>query len=82
MNISHHTIRDCTPNSAFPAVQIPADPNQIQIFSQARYKLLANTLSREIDFILGLKLLYVLLHKLCNMLGEPLQVFALKTKLC
>ncbi len=41
MNISHHAIRDCTPNSATPAVQTPANPSQIQISSQARYKLLA-----------------------------------------
>ncbi len=40
MNISHHTIRDCTPNFATPAVQIPANPSQIHVFSQARYKLL------------------------------------------
>jgi len=41
MNISHHTIRDCTPNSATPAVQIPVNPSQIHLFSQAQYKLLA-----------------------------------------
>ena len=41
INVSHHTIRDCTPNFAIPAVQFPANPSQIQIFSQARYKLLA-----------------------------------------
>ena len=26
MYISHHAIRDCTPNFATPAVQIPANP--------------------------------------------------------
>ncbi len=40
----HHTIRDCTPNFATPAGQIPADPSQIQIFSQARYKLLTKVI--------------------------------------
>ena len=43
-NISHHTSRDRKPNFATPAVQSPANPNQIQIFSQARYKLLAKYL--------------------------------------
>ena len=33
--------RDYTPDSATPAVQIPANPSQIQIASPGRYKLLA-----------------------------------------
>ena len=41
MNISHHTIRDFTPNSAIPAVQIPAKPSQTQVSSQGQYNLLA-----------------------------------------
>ena len=40
MNFSHHTIRDCSPNFATPAVQISTNPSQIQIISQAQYKLL------------------------------------------
>ena len=36
-----HTIRDYTPDFATPAVQIPANPSQIQIPSSGRYKLLA-----------------------------------------
>ena len=45
MNISHHTIRDFTPNSATPAVQIPAKPSQTQVSSQTQYNLLAKGIS-------------------------------------
>ncbi len=84
MNISHHTIRDCTPNFATPAEQIPANPSQIPIFSQARYKLLAKGWRSQQSKSLGTwgYTLAFVLYRLCNVLGKPLQVVAVKTKVC
>ncbi|DBA67700.1 TPA: hypothetical protein ACH3X2_001291 [Trebouxia sp. C0005] len=45
MNISHHIIRDCTPNSATPANQIPANPSQIQPGSKESKSLAYSTYS-------------------------------------
>ena len=63
------------------AAQIPAIPSQIQIFSKhgISYRQKADAVSSQ---ELAAKLSQLFWHSLCNVLGEPLQVVALKTKVC
>jgi hypothetical protein len=75
MNMSHQIIRDCTPNFATPAVQIPANPSQIQISQPNTVKAVGKRLNSGLNS-------RFFLHRLGNVLGEPLQVVALKTKVC
>ena len=76
MDISHLTIWDCTPNYATLAAQIPAIPSHIQIFSKhsISYRQKADAVSSRIQSQYGLttELLQFFLHRLCNVLGEPL----------
>ena len=88
MDISHLTIWNCTPNYATLAAQIPAIPSQIQIFSKhsITYRQKADAVSSQSQSQshqeLATKLSQFFWRRLCNVLGEPLQLIVVKrTKL-
>ena len=77
INYVHHVIRDCTPKHATLAVQIPTIPGHFQ--SSAKHGTSYGQTSKSLG--IRSKLSQSFVHRLCNMLGEALQVFALKTNL-
>ena len=77
MEINHHVTRDCTPKHATLAVQIPTIPSHFQI--SAKHGTSYGQTSKSLGIRSKLSQFFV--HRLCNMLGEALQVVALKTNL-
>ena len=89
MDIIHHVTKDCTPKHATIAVQTPAIPSQFHISAKhgTSYRQNLNEVSSRsqdhLEFAANSQfVLHTAVHRLCNLLGEALQVVALKTKGC